>query len=82
MVDWTGEETLLVGPKQWKGALVYTALLVMTVIVPVLSIGHYTWSCHGHYTWSWHSGLTFEDPENKINTWLMLFPMMGLLMFI
>ena len=74
MVDWTGEETLLVGPKQWKGALVYTALLVMTVIVPVLSIGH--------YTWSWHSGLTFEDPENKINTWLMLFPMMGLLMFI
>ena len=46
----------------------------MIAIVPVLSIGH--------YYWFWDSGLANEDPENKINTWLIIFPMMGFLMFL
>jgi hypothetical protein len=46
----------------------------MTAIVPVVSIGHYLWFCY--------SGLAHQDPENKINNWLMIFPMMGFFMFL
>jgi hypothetical protein len=69
-LDWTGEDTILDGPSKCKGAVVYTAVLVMNVIVPLLSIGSYV------------SDLTLDDPENKIKIWLVIFPLMGFLMLL
>ena len=74
MVDWTGVDSILIGPSQFKGALVYTAVLVMTAIVPVISIAH--------YCWCWYSASAPTDEENKIKVWLMIFPMIGLALFI
>jgi len=41
----------------------------MLLIVPLLSIAHYALFFE----------LAFEDPENKIKTWLIMFPMIGVL---
>ena len=73
-LDWTGVNSILIGPSQLKGALVYTAVLFMTAIVPVASIVHYCWC------W-WYFESVNTDEENKIKVWLMLFPIMGILLF-
>ena len=73
LVDWKGQETILDGPVRYKGVVVYTALLVMTVIVPLLSIGHYYLKLK--------TGVAHQE-ENKIKIWLMIYPLIGFLMFL
>ena len=74
LVDWTGVDSILTGPTREKGALAYTAILVMMAIVPFLSFTHYSW-----YAYS-VSALT--DDKNKIKVWLMVFPIIGLILFL